>query len=264
MANNKSTGMDGIASEMMKTGGEVVVEGLKVMIDQIWNTSVWSDEWSTSEIITIPKVAGTQDCKKHRTISLISHASKVMIEILRSRIAYFLHSEISEDQFGFMPGKGTSDAILTLRNIIEKTLSRQDQKLWVLFIDYTNTFDSVDHRKMWEALREIGVPHHLIWLVQNLYEKALGKIRIEQDHTHLFPFKGGVRQGCPLSLLLFIACGEVIMRRLAEELPARSGVIIGGRAVCRRHRATSNSEKRFGEMDCGTEEIQRRARPPNQ
>ena len=231
LANNKAPGMDGVAGEMLKAGGETVITGLKGVIDRIWQTGVWPDDWAMSEMILLPKVHGAQECEKHRTISLISHASKVLIEILRRRTANFVHPEISEEQFGFMPGKGTTDAILTLRNIIEKTLVRQEQVLWILFVDYTKAFDSVDHRKLWEALDELGVPHHLTWLIQNLYGKAVGKIKVDQDYTGMFPFERGVRQGCPLSPLLFNACGEVIMRRVEEELDDLSGITIGGRRV---------------------------------
>ena len=154
-ANNKAPGMDGVASEMLKAGGETVVAGLKAEIDRIWHTGVWHKDWSTSEIIALPKVAGAQDCEKHRTISLISHVSKVLIEVIRSRMAYYVHPEIAEEQFGFMPGKGTADAILALRNIIEKTLKRQDKTLWILFVDYTKAFDSIEHPKIWNALEEL-------------------------------------------------------------------------------------------------------------
>jgi hypothetical protein len=79
MKSGKATGSDEIPAEALKAGGETTVQILKTIIDHIWTTGEWPEEWVTSELIVLPKVAGTQDCSKHRTISLISHASKVLL-----------------------------------------------------------------------------------------------------------------------------------------------------------------------------------------
>lgn len=89
---------------------------MKVIIDHICKT-----DWNVSEIITMPKISGMPDCTKHRTLSLISHASKILLDhVIRQRINYYYKDIISEEQFGFQPGKGNSDAILLLRIITEK------------------------------------------------------------------------------------------------------------------------------------------------
>ena len=64
-------------------------------------------------------------------------------------------------------------------------------------------FDTVNHNALWNTLREFCVPQHLIWLMQKLYGKATGVLRIAGEHTDQFPFKKGVRQGCVLSPMLF-------------------------------------------------------------
>ena len=135
---------------------------MKNIIDSIWRTGEWPEEWTTSELVPIPKVPGTQKCTQFRTTSLISHASKILLEIIRQRIQYFLTPEIAEEQFGFMHGKGTTDAILTVRNIIQKTVKKQEnEELWLLFVDYSKAFDSIYHDKLWTTLDEFGVPLHL-------------------------------------------------------------------------------------------------------
>ena len=227
----KAPGQSGICAEMIKAGGETVVQAMKTIIDNIWNTGVWPSDWTRSEIIALPKVPGTQDCSKHRTISLLCHASKVLLEIIRSRLAHFVMPQIAEEQFGFVAGKGTTDAILTIRNIIEKTVKRQDQQLWLMFIDYSKAFDTVNHAALWKTLLDFGAPKHLVWLLERLYSEATGVIRVADDHSDEFPFEKGVRQGCTVSPLLFNACGEAIMRQVKETLDERPGSIVGGRAI---------------------------------
>ena len=168
-------------------------------VDEIWRTGEWQTDWTISEMVTLPKVSGTQECNKHRTLSLISHASKILLDIIRHRVTYFTKNEIGEEQFGFVSEKGTTDAMLVLRNIIEKAEEKSDNELWLMFIGYAKAFDTVRHVSLWEAMSLLAVPKHLTWLIRQLYVN----IRVENDHTESFKFEKGVRQGCLLSPMLF-------------------------------------------------------------
>ena len=71
-----------------------------------------------------------------------------------------------------MPGAGKAEAIMSLRNIIEKAVQKQDEEeLWILFIDCKQAFDTIYHPALWKALVEFGFPKHLIWLLSKLYSK---------------------------------------------------------------------------------------------
>ncbi|XP_063602476.1 uncharacterized protein LOC134778556 [Penaeus indicus] len=135
---------------------------MKSISDEIWRTGEWPELWMMFELVPLPKVPGTQDCTKYRTVSLISHASKILLEILRQRLAHYLVSQIAEEQFGFTAGKGTTEAILVLRNIIQKVAKKQEaDQVWFLFVDYSKAFDSVYHDAQWKTFLDFGVPSHL-------------------------------------------------------------------------------------------------------
>ena len=61
---DKAMGMDQIPAEALKAGGQTVVRAMKSIIDLIWQTGEWPEEWTISELITLPKVTGTQECTK--------------------------------------------------------------------------------------------------------------------------------------------------------------------------------------------------------
>jgi hypothetical protein len=231
----KAVWIDDVPAEALKAGGMTVVKAMKKVIDEIWRTGDWPDDWVVSELIPLPKVAGTQDCTKYRTVSLISHASKILLEILRQRLAHYLTPEIAEEQFGFTAGKGTTDAILVLRNIIQKVAKkREEDQVWFLFVDYSKAFDSVYHDALWNCLMDFGVPSHLTWMLKRLYDRAKGVVRVGDQHTEEFPFKKGVRQGCLVSPLLFNAIGEKIMRTVLERTQDQHetpGKVLGGRSI---------------------------------
>ena len=98
----------------------------------------------------------------------------------------------------------------SIRWIIEK--AREFQKnICLCFIDYTKAFDCVDHDKQWKALRDIGMPDHLIYLLRNLYAGQEATVRTRHGTTDQFKIERGVQQSCILSLYLFNLLAEYNM-----------------------------------------------------
>ena len=93
LKNNKAPGLDNIPAELLKAGCETTVMSIKFIIVQIWETGEWHDDIVMSELITLPKVTGTFECDKHRTISLFSHAAKMALEVIR-RVNNFIAPQI--------------------------------------------------------------------------------------------------------------------------------------------------------------------------
>ena len=104
----------------------------------------------------------------YRTITFISHVSKVMLKIFQARLQQYMNHELPDVQAGFRKGRGTRDQIANTRWIIEKAKELQ-KNIYFCFIDYTKAFDSVDHNKLWKILKEMGIPDHLTCLLRNLY-----------------------------------------------------------------------------------------------
>ena len=94
--------------------------------------------------------------------------------------------------------------------IMEK--AREFQKnIYFCFIDCAKTFDCVDHSKLWEILKEMGIPDHLTCLLRNLYAGQEAAVRTGHGTTDWFQIGKGVRQGCILSPCLFNLYAELIM-----------------------------------------------------
>ena len=123
--------------------------------------------------------------KKHtnyHTIALISHASKEMLKILQVRLQQYVNHELPDVQAGFRKGSGTREQIANIRWIIEK--AREFQKnIYFCFIDYAKAFVCVDHNKLWESLKEMGIPDHLICLLRNLYAGQEATVRTGHGTT---------------------------------------------------------------------------------
>ena len=121
-----------------------------------------------SVFIPIPKKVNAKECSNYCTTALISHASKVMPQILQARLQQYVHRELPDVQAGFRKGRGTRDQIANICWIIKK--AREFQKnIYFCFIDYSKAFDCADHNKLWKILKEVGIPDHLTCLLRNLY-----------------------------------------------------------------------------------------------
>ena len=141
----------------------------------------------------------------------LPHASKVMLKILQTRLQQYVNRELPDVQAGFRKGRGTRDQIAKIRWIIKK--AREFQKnIYFCFIDYAKAFDCVDHNKLWEILKKMGIPDHLTCLLRNLYAGQEPTIRTGHGTTDWFQIGKGVYQGSILSPCLFNFYAEYIMR----------------------------------------------------
>ena len=173
----------------------------------------------------MPKNAQTT----YRTIARISHASQVLLKILQARFQQYMNRELPDVQAGFRKGRGTRDHIANIRRIMEK--AREFQKnIYFCFIDYAKAFDCVDHNKLWEILKVMGIPDHMTCLLRNLYAGQEATVRTGHGTTDWFQIGKGVRQGCILSPCLFNFYAEYILRNAGLE-EAQAGIKIAGRNI---------------------------------
>ena len=109
-----------------------------------------------------PKERQAKECSNYRKITLISHASKVMLKILQHRLQQYMNRELPIIQAGFRKVRGTRDQIANIRCIMEK--AREFQKsIYFCFIDYAKAFDCVDHNKLWKILKEMWWEYQTTW-----------------------------------------------------------------------------------------------------
>ena len=152
-----------------------------------------------------------------------------MVHSLWKTVQRFLKNLIIQLPYGFRKGRGTRDQIANIHWIMER--AREFQKnIYFCFIDCAKAFDCVDHNRLWEILKEMGIPDHLICLLRNLYAGQEATVRTGHGTTNWFQIGKGVRQGCILSPCLFNLYAEYIMRNAGLE-ETQAGIKIAGRNI---------------------------------
>ena len=123
---------------------------------------------------------------------------------------------IDDSQFGFVPGRGTTDAIFVIRQLQEKYLAA-NKRLYMAFVDLEKAFDRVPRKVIWWALRKLGVDERIVCLVQGTYSNARSRVRVGEGYSEEFEVKVGVHS--VLSPLLFIIVLEALSREFRCGVP---------------------------------------------
>ena len=157
---------------------------LHSICQHIWKTQQWQQDWKRSVFIPIPKKGNAKECSNYRTTALmqLSHASKIMLKILRARLQQYMNQGFPDVQDGFRKSKGTRDQIANIRWIIER--AREFQKnIYFCFIYYAKAFDRVHHNKLWKILQEMGIPDHLTCLWETCVQVKKQQLEPDTEQT---------------------------------------------------------------------------------
>ena len=142
---NKASGSDGVPAELFTNLKDDALKVLHSICQQIWKTQQWPQDWKRSIFIPITKKDNAKECSNYHTVALISHDNKVMLKILQARLQQYTNRELPDVQVSFRKGRGTRDQITNIHWITEKAREFQEN---ICFIDYTKTFEYVDHSKL--------------------------------------------------------------------------------------------------------------------
>ena len=115
-----------------------------------------------------------------------------MLNILQSRLQRYVIHELSDVQADFRKVIGAREKIARIHWIIERAKEFR-KNISFCFTDYVNTFDCVDHHKLWKILKEMGIPDYLTCFLRNLYAGQEATVRTRHGTTDCFQIEEGVR-----------------------------------------------------------------------
>ena len=129
--------------------------------------------------------------------------TKLYSLILLGRLTEYIKKKelISANQIGFMTC--TSDHIFLLRTIIEKVVKKNKGRLYAVFIDFKKAYDTIDRNKLFRRLQDVGINGIFLKNIRAMYETVSYRIKLKGGYLDPIKSNLGLKQGCPLSPILF-------------------------------------------------------------
>jgi exonuclease III len=247
MPGNRATGVDGIPYEIWKhfhalwekanksgnAGGSTlnIVAIMTALFNDVSEHGVDTrTQFNRGWVCPLYKKKERTEAANYRPITLLNSDYKVMTKAITMRIAKVACKMIHPDQAGFVPGRLIFDHVRLSKAMIDYAEAYEDNGI-IVALDQEKAYDRIRHDYLWRTLRTFNIPESMIETIKHLYTKAESVVIVNGMASEPFLVTRGVRQGDPLSCLLFdlaiepLACKLRVSRTISgydiEGIPKR-------------------------------------------
>jgi exonuclease III len=221
----KSPGPDGLSYEFYIKNFDAIKDDLVKLYNSFFeNPSTISSPFLDGIITLIPKSPKIETISDLRPISLLNTDYKLFTKILAARIQKVLPEIIGKGQTACLADASCIENLIDLRNLVCASKMSLRLKFAIMSIDLEKAFDRVRQKYLWKCLEKFGFPRQFIEIIRRLYQRASSKILINGFLTDDVHIQRSVRQGCPLSMILFVMYIEPLIRMMSAAL---EGIQVG-------------------------------------
>lgn len=211
MKRNKSPGRDGITTEFYRCFYHIFEPLFLKLINEIEKEGTLSRTMKNGMITLIYKKGDKQEITNWRPITLLNVDYKVFAKVMANRLKHVLPKIINQNQTCCVPGRDISDNVANIRDIIEYA-NYTGIEGYLLKIDQQKAFDMVAHEYLFEILSRFGFGDRFQKWIKIMYTEIYSAVKNNGHLTQFFPISRSVRQGCPISAMLYVISAEPLAR----------------------------------------------------
>ena len=208
--NGKTPGWDGLPFEFYKTFWHILSDDFLQIQHEALNTNQKLPNSQQRALVSLLYKAGDKaDLTNWRPLSLLCTDYKIITKTISNRIKNILSIIIHEDQTCSVPGRTIHSNLLLTRDVINYT-NRKNIKGFIITIDQEKAFDRVDRKMLFKTLKRMNFGDKMISWIKTIYKDPRSALYINGHIGEIFRTERGVRQGCPLSAILYVILAEVL------------------------------------------------------
>ena len=217
MQRNKSPGPDGLTVEFYLKFWDILLPFFKKVIECIFSNGELTPSMKRSNISLFFKNKGSRnDLKNFRPISLINVDCKIISRALSLRLRSVMSSIVSLEQTCAVPGRDIANNLHAIRDVVD-IISEKDELNFLVKIDQEKAFDRVSHQYMFKVLKKFDFGDNFIKWIKILYNNIKSSVKCNGHLTPYFIISRGVRQGDPMSSMLYVLLSEPLNLLLKSQ-----------------------------------------------
>ncbi|KAI3461929.1 hypothetical protein Pfo_018592 [Paulownia fortunei] len=205
---------DGFSALFFQHCWDFIQEDVRDAVEDFFSGTPMPRSFTATTLVLIPKTDSPDTWNDFRPISLCNVTNKIITKLLSLRLAKLLPDLIAPSQSGFVQGRLISDNILLAQELIHSIDSRQVQDNVVFKLDMAKAYDRVQWGFLYKVLQKMGFPTYWISYVRHCIENCWFTVLINGVPTGFFKSSRGLRQGDPISPLLFVLAADFLSRGL--------------------------------------------------
>jgi exonuclease III len=225
-------GFDGIPVELYRKAGQPMLQLLARVFSAVADTATTPSNFLDGVVTSIFKEGDPTLPSNYRPITLLNTDYRILAKVLANRCLQHIPPLISAEQCAFLKGRSIGDSIMLLQLLPHQLAAEGRTGALVAFLDFRKAYDSVSREFLREVLLAIGVGDKFVaWVMLLLNQEHTRACAVLNGYKSVkVHFVAGVRQGCPLSPLLYLFVGEALLRFIKAQ-PALGVTLAGGRVV---------------------------------
>ena len=218
---NGSPGIDGLTPQFYEWAWEVIKDDVYEVINNCYYTREMPLSMRSAVVTLIPKTGDTTNIKNWRPVSLLTIDYKILSKIITKRLQEDISDKISTEQKCAIKKRQITDIHLNILAALKNSKRNGSPAIFTCY-DFSKAFDMIDHSIIINTFTRMKVRKTTINWIKTMYKNIQSQIQINGALTAEILIRRGIRQGCPLSMLLFIIALETLTRTMKEDTRIRA------------------------------------------